>query len=162
MECHELTSVLARVADDAEAVDANVRAELRQHLDSCSACREALEVQRGVAAWLRSRPADVPSPQFAVRLSSRLDQMSGWFGIADWRAWTLRLAPVAAALALATYLGLGSAAQSTISLDDWISRATDGTEAAVLLQPDMTADSVVETMLTGEMPATNGDSGDVR
>jgi hypothetical protein len=162
MQCHELTATLARLADDEQSLAADVRAQIRQHLDTCGACREALEAQRGVAAWLRTRPADVPSPQFAARLSTRLDQVSGWFGIADWRAWTLRLAPVAAALALATYLGVGAAAQSTITLDDWTMPATDGTAAAVLLQSDVTADSVVETMLTGDMPAGSGGSGDAR
>ena len=107
MQCHEVASFLARRADDAETLGASVRAEVDQHVAACAACRAELDAQRAVAVLLRARPADRLSPQFAARLSSRLDDAAGWFGIADWRVWTLRLAPVAAALALATYLGLG-------------------------------------------------------
>ena len=162
MRCHDLTPVLARFADAEEAIDPVERTNLEQHLASCVACRAELETQRAAAAWLRGRPVDRVSPQFATRLSARLDQASGWFGIADWRAWTLRLAPLAAALALATYLGLGAASPSSLTLDDWMMPANDATEATVLLEPDVSADSVVETMLTGELPANAGGSGNVR
>ncbi|MET0213086.1 MAG: hypothetical protein ABW292_08790 [Vicinamibacterales bacterium] len=161
MQCHEVASFLARRADDAEALGASVGAEVDQHVAACAACRAELEAQRAVAVLLRARPADRLSWQFAARLSSRLDDAAGWFGIADWRVWTLRLAPVAAALALATYLGLGGSTQTSMTLDDWMMPTADAATESVLWE-DVSADSVVETMLTGELPSTAGESGNVR
>ena len=162
MTCKEMASFLPRRADNADALDAPTRAELDEHLETCRACQVELETQRAVAAWLRARPVDRLSPQFASRLAPRLDQASGWFGIADWRVWTLRLAPVAAALALATYLGFGASSQTAITLEDWTLADADASTASVLWEPDVSAESVVETMLTGEPPANAGESGYVR
>jgi anti-sigma factor RsiW len=162
MQCHEVASFLARRADDAEALAASVRAEVDQHVAGCAACRAELEAQRAVVVLLRARPADRLSPQFGARLSSRLDDAAGWFGIADWRVWTLRLAPVAAALALATYLGLGVTSQTSMTLDDWTTPTAETSTESVLWEPDVSADSVVETMLMGELPSTAGESGNVR
>lgn len=158
MDCREVAMFLARWADAGDSLDAGMRAEVDRHLATCAACAAELDTQRIVASLLHARPADRLSPQFATKLSARLDQATGWFGIADWRAWTLRLAPVAAALALATYLGLGASTQSTITLDDWTTPTTEVSEASVLLESDVSPDSVVETMLTGELPATTGES----
>jgi hypothetical protein len=162
MDCQQVVSLLARRADDVDALDAAVRAEVDTHVAGCRACQVELEAQRDVAACLRARPADRVSPQFAARMAARLDEASGWFGIADWRAWTLRLAPVAAALALATYLGLGAASQPAVTLDDWRAAVADESAAAVLLEPDVSADAVVETMLTGGPLVAAGDTGNAR
>ncbi len=82
---------------------------------------------------LRMRPANDVSLRFGAQLSARLDDASGWFGIADWRRWTLRLTPVAAALALATYLGLGTTIRRRRrscdvpqSVNDWALGAAEG------------------------------------
>jgi anti-sigma factor RsiW len=162
MNCQQVVSLLARRADDADGLDAAVRAEVDAHVAGCRACQRDLGAQRDVAAWLRSRPADRLSSQFASRLGARLDEASGWFGIADWRVWTLRLAPVAAALALATYLGLGASSQTAVTLDDWTAGTADESAVSVLLEPDVSADAVVETMLTGEPLVAAGDTGDAR
>jgi hypothetical protein len=46
----------------------------------------------------------MPAPEvrgdFVARVNARIDATAGWFGLADFRTWTLRLAPAAAALAL--------------------------------------------------------------
>jgi anti-sigma factor RsiW len=158
MNCREVATFLARRADADDSLDPASSAEIDRHLATCAACAAELDTQRIVASLLRARPVDRLSPQFAAQLAARLDQATGWLGIADWRAWTLRLAPVAAALALATYLGLGASSQSTITLDDWTSPTTEVSDASVLLESDISPDSVVETMLTGELPAAAGDS----
>ena len=44
-------------------------------------------------------PPEVPA-DFLARVNARIDETAGWFGLADFRLWTLRLAPAAAALAL--------------------------------------------------------------
>jgi hypothetical protein len=78
------------------------------------------------------------------------------------------MAPVAAALALAAFLGAGgsggSAATADItqaSFDSWVVSGTSGTPAAVFLQPSSEPDALIETVLTGAAPATIGGS-DVR
>jgi hypothetical protein len=53
-----------------------------------------------VAAILTSMPPPDVRGDFVARLNARIDGTAGWLGLADFRAWTLRLAPVAAALAL--------------------------------------------------------------
>jgi hypothetical protein len=160
--CTDIAQLIARLADDDASLAADVRAPLDAHLASCESCRAALETQRNVSAVLRMRPVDRVSPGFAARLAERLDEASGWFGIADWRAWTLRLAPVAAALALATYLGLGGSTSPTTTLEEWTLGVTDSSPASLLLQSDVSAESVMESMITGELPATREGAGNVR
>jgi hypothetical protein len=158
MTCNEATRLMARLADAAASLDEEARAGVDAHVQSCAACRTTLETQREVAAWLRARPADRVSPQFSARLAERLDAASGWFGIADWRVWTLRLAPVAAALALAIVLGSESAAPSTVTLEDWtIGDVDTSSPVSLLSRPDLTPESLIETMLTGELPPSGGD-----
>jgi hypothetical protein len=164
MLCKDAAPFIARRADDPSSLDVEIRARVDRHLEECAACRAALETQRAVSAWLRMRPADHLSPGFATRLSARLDEASGWFGIADWRAWTLRLTPVAAALALATYLGVGAATQTPppTTIEEWTIGAAASSTESLLWESDVTPESVMESMLTGERPAGGGEAGDVR
>jgi hypothetical protein len=59
-----------------------------------------------VAATLASAPPPEVSPAFLARVNARIDaeERAGWFGLLDFRAWTLRLAPVAATVALIALL----------------------------------------------------------
>ena len=114
--CDDVRGTLARLADrESEGV---VRANVEAHLAVCASCREAFDAQRQVALALRARPASPARPEFAAAVRARLE--AGWIGLADWRQWTLRLAPVAAALVLAAWL-LGAPAPQTATptLDDW-------------------------------------------
>jgi anti-sigma factor RsiW len=162
MLCNDVASFIARRADEHASLDTAIRARVDAHLESCASCRAALDTQRAVSARLRMRPADRLSPHFASRLAARLDDASGWFGIADWRRWTLRLAPVAAALALATYLGLGASTQTPTTIEEWTLGTTDSSTESVLWDSGASAESVMETMLTGELPAGGGETGNVR
>jgi anti-sigma factor RsiW len=162
MPCTAVAKHIARLADDPDALDAQTRATVEGHLNDCASCRAAVDTQRAISAFLKMRPADSLSPQFASRLAARLDDASGWFGIADWQAWTLRLAPVAAALALATYLGLGASTQTPATIEEWTLEATESSAESLLWDSAITAESVMETMLTGELPAGGGGTNDVR
>lgn len=69
--------------------------------------------QTVVAALLASTPpADVPA-DFLSRVNARIDAAAGWTGLADFRLWTLRLAPAAAALVLLALLWPGPATEQT-------------------------------------------------
>jgi len=60
------------------------------------------EDQRLVAGVLASRPPDAVRADFVARVNARIDatEGAGWFALADFRTWTLRLAPIAGALVL--------------------------------------------------------------
>jgi anti-sigma factor RsiW len=153
LSCEEAEPYIAHAVDGG-ALDEDRRAALDAHLERCETCRTAFETQRLVAAWLRQRPSDRVSPDFIARLSERLDEAAGWFGIADWRLWTLRLAPLAAVLALAILFG-GSTAERSVTIDEWAYQTNSG--ATPLWQADVSAESALESLLTGEQPAASGE-----
>jgi anti-sigma factor RsiW len=164
--CDDKHRLLARLADEgaADALTAGERAAIDAHLAQCAECRAALDEQRLVAGILRARPALVPSAAFAVRLASRLDEVSGWLGILDWRVWTFRLAPVALALALAAlFTGTASTPDgSTATLDAWTrSVAEPSSVASAVWQDGTSSDALLETMLTGSS-AGQRENSDVR
>jgi hypothetical protein len=49
------------------------------------------------------------SPDFLARVNARIDETAGWLGLADFRVWTLRLVPAAAAIAVIAILWPGNA-----------------------------------------------------
>jgi hypothetical protein len=59
-----------------------------------------MDEQELVAALLRSMPPPDVRGDFVARVNQRIDATVGWFGLADFRAWTLGLVPAATALAL--------------------------------------------------------------
>jgi hypothetical protein len=69
---------------------------------------------------------------------------------------------VAAALALATYLGLGASTPSPTTIEEWTLATTDSSDESILWESDLSADSVMESMLTGEPPVSDGEAGHVR
>ena len=160
MTCADAIKSIARFADAPESLDGAAHQDLTAHLEQCASCRSALETQRVVAAWLRTRPADHVSPDFTARLAARLDDVSGWFGLADWRVWTLRLAPLAAMLALVIVLGSESTTPTSVTIEDWT--VGDTSTASLLVQENITSESLIETMLTGETLAGGDGGGNVR
>jgi hypothetical protein len=174
MQCADIAPFIARRADAPETLDATTLRAVDSHVAGCAACRAALDEQRAVAGMLRMRPANNVSVRFSAQLSARLEDASGWFGIADWRRWTLRLTPVAAALALATYLGLGTTSQAPasvpatvpLSVNDWALAPAEGqagsTRESMLWESGVSAESVLETMLTVEQATNSKESGNVR
>jgi hypothetical protein len=62
-----------------------------------------------VASVLASMPPPDVSADFLSRVNARIGETAGWLGLADFRVWTLRLAPAAAALALVAILWPGTA-----------------------------------------------------
>lgn len=160
--------LLARAADGGTLTPADQR-DLNAHLEACASCRGELDAQRVVARTLQARAAAAPSSGFSARVAARLDaEESGFLDIANWRAWTAGLVPVAAALVLAAYLGVGSTSATvsttseTPTFDTWASASAGETPAAVFLQPASTGDQLLETVLTGAVPATTGEPSNVR
>lgn len=102
MTCREIEPWLAAKADG--SIDADRGSLVDAHLAVCDGCRRVLADQRRVYETLAATPMAKPSAGFAARVNARIDQSEGWLGLADFRAWTLRLAPVAAAAALIAML----------------------------------------------------------
>ena len=130
---------------------------LERHLEQCETCRETLDVQRRVAAVLSSRPmAEVPLG-FAGRVMANLEPVPGWLDALNWRVWTFRLAPVAAALLVVAALGFGpTEAAEPLEFSDlvaeWVvEEDAEGLPAVSLLwQEEVTDDALLEAVLTAD------------
>ena len=156
--CAHATRLIARHADG-EALDEQAGAALDAHLIGCRTCREALAEQRAVADLLRARPAERVSPSFAARLAERLDEQEGWFGLLDWRRWTIRLAPAAAAVAIGALVTAGEQESTPISLEDWaLTNAGDASAASLLWNAEVSSDAVLQQMLGADDDAPGGSS----
>lgn len=105
--CDELIPLLLRAADEALAeVSATERARLEAHLALCPSCTEALAGQRAMRGALMALAAEPVTTRVGTRVMAtlRATPQAGafsWVDALDWRRWTWRLVPVAAALALA-------------------------------------------------------------
>src|SRR5689334_13957588 len=105
MDCEDAGPMIAAAIDD--ALEPSRRALLEAHVRICPRCRAAFADQRVVRTILSSEPLVQAPPDFLARVNAGIDETAGWFGLTDFRRWTLRIAPAAAALALVGVLGLG-------------------------------------------------------
>lgn len=164
MTCNDAHPRISRYADAASTLPAAEREALEAHLAGCAACSRELEAQRLVAGMLRERLQTPVRPGLAARVAARIDgQEEGWLGLANWRAWTVGLAPVAAALLVAAYLDIArssttAAAPSTPpSIHEWTTGSTSASD--VFLQPSTTGDALIEAVLTGAVPESGAADG---
>lgn len=161
MTCHDAEPLIARYADaDGPSLPGEARESLRAHLETCAACRTALDEQRETAALLRSRPAPGPRPGFVARVAARIDREEhaasragagdDWFGAVNWRAWTVGVVPVAVALVLAAYLDIRSTLPAAgtqaapVTIAEYLS-----TQAPAELQASSGGEALIEAVLTG-------------
>jgi hypothetical protein len=102
-----------------------------------------------VATALASAPPAEVSPAFLARVNARIDAEAdgGWLGVADFRSWTLRLAPVALALALLAVWWPASPAATTPPAT---TAAVEFTPASATdWQSDVNANALLEAALSG-------------
>lgn len=104
--CADYEALIVRVADG--LADEADHERLGGHVSRCAACQHALAVQREARAMLASRPPLEASPAFRVRVRELIEeeQARSLVTLLDFRRWTWRLAPVAAALAIAATVGV--------------------------------------------------------
>lgn len=128
--CERFVPQILRSADGTLA--AEERAALDAHVASCAGCREALREQSAVSRLLGAVELPAAPRDFASRVRARVAPQPGLMDLLNWRAWTLRLAPVAALLALAAWYPAVSTTSSPVTeplpaiVDEWA-----GTEAQV-------------------------------
>ena len=155
MHCDDVGPLLLRRLDGRLEVDEGAR--LERHLVQCEACRETLDAQRHVAAMLSSRPAAEVPLGFAGRVMANLEPVPGWLDALNWRVWTFRLAPVAAALMVVAVLGFGpTEAAEPLEFSDLVAEwviedDAEGLPAFSLLwQEEVTDDTLLEAVLTAD------------
>jgi len=112
--------------------------------------------QELVAAALAAAPPPEVSPSFLARVNARIDSErpgddAGWLQLADFRTWTLRLVPAAAALALvaALWSGSDSPATPTSSSPSPAVAQTFTPASAGDWQQDVSGNAMIEAALTG-------------
>jgi len=110
--------------------------------------------QELVAAVLRSMPPADADGGFVARVNARIDAAPGWLGLADFRAWTLGLAPAACALALVAVFWQAPSSASAPAL----APASASASASAVFSPasstdwqkDVSADALLEAALAPE------------
>ena len=155
MNCEKARAAILRGAESGGRE--SVSSEVSDHLSSCADCRAAMEDHRLVMRVLTTR-RDAPVPLgFATRVVASLESGQGWLDALNWRLWTYRLAPVAAALLLVSILTLAPATSRTPAefaqlVDAWA--ADDNADAvpmfSVFWQQDVTEDDLLEAVLTAD------------
>ena len=122
--CPDYEPLLARAADD--ALSPAELARLDAHLATCEHCRAALADQKMIRAVLLDRPTLSARPDFAARVGRAIEADRSWLDRLDFRIWTWRLVPVAAALSLVAFLVLRQPMTSTASTTTTGTGATSG------------------------------------
>ena len=152
MSCDDVErAVIARAAGRLDPAGVE---RLEAHLDGCPACRGAASGQVDVAAVLSARPDAAPPPALVTRVMAHLDDPPTWLDVINWRRWTVRLAPVAAALLVVAAVGLGPAeAVEPIEFSDLVTDWVGADDAAalpafsLLWQDEVTDDTLFEAVL---------------
>jgi anti-sigma factor RsiW len=146
MTCADVAPLLAAEGDG--SLDASRRDQLDAHLAACGACRRALEEQTSVAALLaQTLPADVGG-ELLARVNARIDREETVFGFVNYRAWTLRLAPVALALVLAALFAAGAQTPPTAATPAPAGAAQTFTPASLAdWERDVSANALLEAAL---------------
>lgn len=164
--CAAFTALLVRVADD--SASAQERAQLDAHLATCPSCAATLADQRDVHAWLSSdlallssdpvredaQPIGGASLGFDARVMAAIradadGRVRGWLDSLDFRRWTWRLVPVAAALALVAVTMTRTDAPQTGTSETVTASDTDSLPVSSALWSDsVSGSSLLSLMLT--------------
>ena len=145
----EFERLLVRAADG--LLETSEREALDRHLSACDECRAALAAQTLVRTSLQLRPALDASPAFYARVTSAMRAPSSWLESLDFRQWTWRLIPIAAALVIAVvaFAGLSMRTDTTTPAADVqnVAAAGDQPVSSALWSSSMSDDSVISLML---------------
>lgn len=159
MTCEEANRLL--LDDLAGRLDDSQRTDLHEHVAACAPCRETAAAQAEVSRVLASRPESAVRPDFAARFSRQIGREAGWFGLADWRWLSMRLAPVAALLLVAAGVLIESQQASSppaslsAVVETWASGGSDATPVtSVLWQQQASEDAALLTVLAAPSDAT--------
>jgi anti-sigma factor RsiW len=165
--CDEMTGLIVQDADGLLTEADRVR--LAAHTTTCAACAAAVAEQREARGTLAAMAAALSASAAGARVGARVmaqlraeapgpDPVAAWIAACDWRRWTWRLLPVAAALALAV-AGV-SRPESSATVVDAASDPVVTTEAtgtpvtATLVTGAVTGDQLLQLLLSGTVDQT--------
>jgi anti-sigma factor RsiW len=155
--CPDYLALIVRAADG--ALDADGRTRLDAHVGSCAACRQALAAQREVRAMLADLPAVAAPGALRARVRAALEAGGArrvpWLAGADFRRWTWRLVPVAAALIVGAVYGVEHGAASAPA--DAAASVGDLSVSAALYSTDVTDASMLSLLLQANADDTLAD-----
>ena len=135
MDCDTLLPLVLQAAENREhELSAPDQERLTTHLAACAECRRAVDDQRAVRSVLTARVDAEPPSDLASRVLSQVNTGASWTELFRWRTWTLRLAPVAAALVLWAVTIGGGASESSQSVG-----LSDITESWAFTEPEIDA-----------------------
>jgi|SRR5688572_6297517 len=156
-ECARVEALLVRAAEGTLSTESRgphgVRGEearLNEHLKDCASCRAALADQRAMRELLRELPVDGARLGFDTRVMAAIraevaGRSASWMDTLDFRRWTWRLVPVAAALAIASFLIAAPVQETTVV-------ASNGTDdlpvSAAWWSESVSGSSLLSLMLT--------------
>ena len=148
-DCAAVEALLARAAEG------NDDARLTAHLKDCASCRAALADQRAMRELLQGYPVEGARLGFDARVMAAIraeaeGRSRNWLDHLDFRRWTWRLVPVAAALALASFWTAAPASFWTAAPASGVINQTDTTTG-------MTGDetTVTTSTSTDNMPVSS-------
>jgi hypothetical protein len=96
----------------------------------------------------------LPAVDFLEQVNARIDETeAGFFGVADFRTWTLRLAPLAAMLALMAWLAPGASSTTTTAMPSSTTQTvqTFAPTNAADWQRDVSANALLEAAVSGAL-----------
>src|SRR5512133_2226886 len=121
--------------------------------------RDAPTEQAQVSRVLAARPPAAVRPEFAARVAARVARESGWFGLADWRWLSLRLAPVAALLLLAAGIVIERQTEQSMTpgslstvVQTWAAGGSESTPVTSVLWQQQSSDDEALLMLLAAPP----------
>jgi hypothetical protein len=129
-------------------------AALLDHTRECDACKATLEDHATIRYLLNDFAYDPQPALFSRRVRARIERRASLLGWADWKSWTLRLAP--AAVGLVVFAGLWlhriqPAALETV-MEQWMG-VRGQTPAIGLFWHDAPQDVLLEAVLEGRPDA---------
>ena len=139
----EYLSLIVRAADS--MLDGRDRERLDRHVATCAGCREALAAQQGVRTVLVNRPSATAPLDFQQRVQSAIRAAAP---DPDFRRWSWRLLPVAAALAIGAF-GVARQTRVVTVTPTAVERTADSTAtvSSSLWSDSMSDTSVLSLML---------------
>ena len=160
--CTAIEPLLVRAAEGTAA--AGDHARLDAHLNECASCREAMADQRAMRELLQGAPIEGARLGFDTRVMAAIraeaeseGAIAGWLGYLDFRRWTLRLVPLAVALALAAIVVNQTDATSGLTTEASVETTMAANTDNLPVSSAMWSESVSGSSLLSLMLTANAD-----
>jgi predicted anti-sigma-YlaC factor YlaD len=160
-DCAAIEALLVRAAEG--TLTPHDDARVKAHANECESCRAALADQRSMRELLQSYPVQGARLGFDTRVMAAIraeaqGRSVSWLDNLDFRRWTWRLVPVAAALALASIVVNQTDATAGLTADETTVSASASTDdlpvSSALWSDSVSGSSLLSLMLTANADDT--------